>query len=544
MQLLDTQKAQAAALDTAKSQSTAPTSDPSAKNAQMTQGAQALSQGNLAAVIEQGESKSPGNEPYSTFNYYRDSGGLGSSHFGLIDGKPIHEHTIGKLLALSKKGSTLNISYTDGDAPRTVTGRLFAMGRYQIIPDTLSASLGYAGLTNEDTFSKVSQDNIYNKFLTKSVKRKNLAAYLEGNGNINDAALDVAKEWATFGIRPGLTNSKGKVGNESGMTSYYEGDGVNSAHVSYFTLVDALQKDRAAISAGSMSTQVAAYANQPQAAPAAQSPTPAAEKTTSTTTETSGDQPQPAPAAAVQHVSIDTNRAVRINKQYGYSRSTWREIQSTAGLTGGDVDGIVGPVTCQAIADWQAKAGFTGGDVDGICGPNTLAKMRSSMPSAQQEEVQDTQKEQEKQGATSTQPANTNKAFKYFTIAELCHSDTAVSRGIDNSPTEEVVQRLTALVTNALDPIREAYGAPLRVNSGYRSPAVNKAVGGSSTSEHMTGEAADLSTGSKTGNRNLFNLIQTLGVPFRQLINEYDYSWIHVSHSSTKANNKQVFSIG
>ena len=68
--------------------------------------------------------------------------------------------------------------------------------------------------------------------------------------------------------------------------------------------------------------------------------------------------------------------------------------------------------------------------------------------------------------------------MKYFTIKELSHSDTAVARGIDNTPTGEVVHNLTELVENVLDPLREKYGKPIRVSSGYRSAVLNRSVNG------------------------------------------------------------------
>lgn len=80
----------------------------------------------------------------------------------------------------------------------------------------------------------------------------------------------------------------------------------------------------------------------------------------------------------------------------------------------------------------------------------------------------------------------------YFTINELIASDTAKAKGIDNSPTTEVRANLVALVETLLDPLREAWKSPIRVTSGYRCAALNKAVGGSSTSAHLYGYAADI----------------------------------------------------
>lgn len=128
--------------------------------------------------------------------------------------------------------------------------------------------------------------------------------------------------------------------------------------------------------------------------------------------------------------------------------------------------------------------------------------------------------------------------MKYFTIEELSRTST----GIDNIPNAEQKENLVYLTENILDPLREYMGVPITVNSGFRSLAVNKAVGGASSSQHMKGEAADVSRGSKTKNKELFEWIKT-NCDFDQLINECDYSWIHVSYSSAR-NRKQILSIG
>lgn len=118
--------------------------------------------------------------------------------------------------------------------------------------------------------------------------------------------------------------------------------------------------------------------------------------------------------------------------------------------------------------------------------------------------------------------------MKYFTIAELTKTD---HKGIDNTPDATVKKNLTALVDNVLDPLREAYGRPIYVSSGYRCPKLNKAVGGAASSQHMLGQAADIRTKEDTPeeNKKLFDLIVKLGLPFDQLINEYNYDWVHVS---------------
>lgn len=131
--------------------------------------------------------------------------------------------------------------------------------------------------------------------------------------------------------------------------------------------------------------------------------------------------------------------------------------------------------------------------------------------------------------------------MKYFTIKELSHSDTAVARGIDNYPTAEAIHNLTKLVENVLDPLREKYGKPIQVSSGYRSAILNRSVNGATSSQHRLGEAADITVGSKEENQKLFEIIRQ-ELPFDQLIDEKDFSWVHVSFREGR-NRKQVLKL-
>lgn len=118
---------------------------------------------------------------------------------------------------------------------------------------------------------------------------------------------------------------------------------------------------------------------------------------------------------------------------------------------------------------------------------------------------------------------------KFFTFAEMVASDTAKRDGIDNTPTWEAVDNLRILAEEVLDKVREMWGRPIVVNSAYRSHDLNRAVGGSTRSQHRYGKAADITTGSVEGNRQLFKMIEQSGVAFDQLIDEYGYRWIHIS---------------
>ena len=121
--------------------------------------------------------------------------------------------------------------------------------------------------------------------------------------------------------------------------------------------------------------------------------------------------------------------------------------------------------------------------------------------------------------------------MKYFTIKELVKSTTAIKRHIDNTPSKEIERSLTALVEKVLDPLREAYGKPIIVTSGYRCPKLNAIVGSTPSSQHVKGEAADIKTIEDTPeeNKKLYDLIVKLKLPFDQLINEHNYDWVHVS---------------
>lgn len=134
-----------------------------------------------------------------------------------------------------------------------------------------------------------------------------------------------------------------------------------------------------------------------------------------------------------------------------------------------------------------------------------------------------------------------------FSIDELTRSDTALRLGIDNTPDENVKANLKRLILDVLQPLRDELKEPIIVNSGYRSPELNKAVGGAKTSQHLTGEAADIRAiphpgeSQKMANERLFNFISTrikFGfVNVGQLLDEKNFSWIHVSLPSAKHKN-------
>ena len=122
----------------------------------------------------------------------------------------------------------------------------------------------------------------------------------------------------------------------------------------------------------------------------------------------------------------------------------------------------------------------------------------------------------------------------YFTIPELTASATALREGIDNRPNKCAYHLLHVLVDQLLDPIREAWGEPIVVSSGYRCKQLNTLIGGVKNSHHILGCAADIIAGNKADHRRLFKLIQQMQqsgqIRFTQLIWEGDGRWIHISY--------------
>ena len=125
--------------------------------------------------------------------------------------------------------------------------------------------------------------------------------------------------------------------------------------------------------------------------------------------------------------------------------------------------------------------------------------------------------------------------MKYFSLSEL----SVTNKKLPNLPDKVAEANLIKLVENVLDPLRALYGKPIKVNSGYRSKLVNTAVGGAKNSDHLYGLAADITAGNKTENCILFQLIRDKIPSWRQLIDEKDYTWIHISFNE-KDNKKQI----
>ncbi len=130
------------------------------------------------------------------------------------------------------------------------------------------------------------------------------------------------------------------------------------------------------------------------------------------------------------------------------------------------------------------------------------------------------------------------KISNNFDLTEFVKSETADKLGIDNTPDEQAKENIIKLVVNVLQPLRNAYANPITINSGYRCPALNKAVGGSNTSSHIKGEAADITAGSPGKNKTLFNLVKKMNLTFDQMIDEKNFSWVHISYRENNNRNQ------
>jgi hypothetical protein len=135
---------------------------------------------------------------------------------------------------------------------------------------------------------------------------------------------------------------------------------------------------------------------------------------------------------------------------------------------------------------------------------------------------------------------------KHLSLAEVSRSETAKRRGINNTPSGEHLENFKKLAENIFEPIREHFGVPIHISSGYRSKELNSAIGGSSTSQHCQGEAIDIDMdGSKGGvtNKMVFDFIKD-NLVFDQMIWEFgtdkNPNWVHVSYESTGKQRKQI----
>jgi len=133
---------------------------------------------------------------------------------------------------------------------------------------------------------------------------------------------------------------------------------------------------------------------------------------------------------------------------------------------------------------------------------------------------------------------------KNLTLAEVTRSESAKRKGISNEPTAEHLENFKKLALHVFQPIREHFLVPIHISSGYRSKALNAAIGGASSSQHCTGEAIDIDMdGTSITNAQVFNFIKD-NLNFDQLIWEFgtdkNPDWVHVSYESTGKQRKQI----
>lgn len=124
------------------------------------------------------------------------------------------------------------------------------------------------------------------------------------------------------------------------------------------------------------------------------------------------------------------------------------------------------------------------------------------------------------------------KISEHLELAELVRSESAKRLGVSNMPTEEHLANLKILAEKVFEPIRNNFRCPIYISSGYRSHSLNNAIGGVKGSHHLKGMAIDIDMdGTDNGitNKDIFDYIKN-NLTFTQLINEFDYSWVHVSY--------------
>jgi zinc D-Ala-D-Ala carboxypeptidase len=137
------------------------------------------------------------------------------------------------------------------------------------------------------------------------------------------------------------------------------------------------------------------------------------------------------------------------------------------------------------------------------------------------------------------------KLSENLTLREAIKSNTATRLGIDNTPEQWEINNLRAIAENIFQPVRDHFGVPIGVSSGYRCKELNKAIGGSKYSQHMIGEALDIDADiyGKVTNAEIFNYIKN-NLDWDQMIWEFgdddEPNWVHVSYKESGSNRRQL----
>ena len=131
---------------------------------------------------------------------------------------------------------------------------------------------------------------------------------------------------------------------------------------------------------------------------------------------------------------------------------------------------------------------------------------------------------------------------KHISLKEATFSATAVRNNVTNQPTTEHLESMKLVANKCFEPLREWYAKPIKINSFYRGILLNKLVKGSLSSQHCKGEAIDMDAGSIEENKKLFEWCKA-NLEFDQLINEFNFSWVHISYTNKKPNRKQILVI-
>ena len=138
-----------------------------------------------------------------------------------------------------------------------------------------------------------------------------------------------------------------------------------------------------------------------------------------------------------------------------------------------------------------------------------------------------------------------NNISKHISYTEAVYSFKASQKGLINVPNDEQLANMKLVAEMCFEPLRQWYGKPIKINSFFRSDALNKAVGGSKTSQHCKGEAIDLTGGSKEENEKIFNWCKE-NLMFDQLLWEYGDDtgpdWVHISYKK-QGNRNQILVI-
>ncbi len=444
----------------------------------------------VSSIIQGGESGAAG---YNAYN----RGTVGNTMIGADKPLKLVEMTLAEIRRMQ-------------ELPGGHADKLFAVGKYQMIPTTLKEGISALSLETSRLYNAETQEYLFSDYLMKK-KRPALHEYITGGGDERSAGIAGAQEWASIACPPGTIGANGY--DVSGR-SYYDGIGGNGAHISHEDFIAALNEARQDyqkyLGQGMSSDEAyrAAVSGVEKDANSGGSGDGTGDNTGDNTgdggTDNTGDNTGDGGTDNTGDGGTGQSISGSVGRGGDNKEADVKLVQELLNAKGGklDVDGKIGNKTIGSIESFQKSLGMS---PDGLVEPgkNTWKGLNGSEGSVDPNVVATGGSAGSSFDPGEPLPAGSKPGTSNFKLSELCVSATYPH--LVEEPPQNMWPTMQKLMNN-LEVIRAATGGAITINSGYRAPALNSAVGGVSNSQHLYARAADI-VSSKMGSYQLFDLI-------------------------------------